>query len=74
MITAKVKRRELIIFGASFLMAFLLNAIGIIKHNTQAKELFTQIHIVLLVSLVIYGLVVILRILYHLITRLWIRK
>ncbi len=74
MITAKVKRRELIIFGASFLMAFLLNVIGIIKHNTQAKELFTQIHIVLLVSLVIYGLVVILRVLYHLITRLWIRK
>jgi hypothetical protein len=74
MITAKVKRRELIIFGVSFLMSFLLNVIGIIKHNTQAKELFTQIHIVLLVSLVIYGLVVILRVLYHLITRLWIRK
>jgi hypothetical protein len=74
MITAKVKRRELIIFGASFLMAFLLNVIGIIKHNTQVKELFTQIHIVLLVTLVIYGLVAILRVLYHLMAMMWNRK
>ena len=73
-ITALQKRRELIIIVACFLAAYLLNVIGIIQHKSPAKELVTQLHVVLLVSLVFYGTVIILRILYHMISRLWIRK
>jgi len=73
-ITALRKRRELIIIGACFLAAYLLNVIGIIQHKSPAKELITQLHVVLLVSLVFYGTVILLRILYHLISRLWLRK
>ncbi len=73
-ITALQKRRELIIIVACFLAAYLLNVIGIIQHKSPAKELITQLHVVLLVSLAFYGTVIMLRVLYHLISRLWIRK
>jgi uncharacterized membrane protein YczE len=73
-ITASAKKRELIIFSLSFLLAFALNVIGIIRHSTPVKELFTQLDIVLLISLVLYGLTVILRVLYHLVSRLWERS
>ena len=73
-ISALRKRRELIIIGACFLAAYLLNVIGIIQHKSPAKELVTQLHVVLLVSLAFYGTVILLRILYHMISRLWIRK
>jgi hypothetical protein len=73
-ITASWKKRELIIIGICFLVAYVLNIIGIIQHQSPAKELITQLHVVLLVALVIYGAAAILRVLYYLISRLWIRK
>jgi hypothetical protein len=73
-ITGAMKKRELIIFLLCFLGAYLLNVIGIIKHHTPARELFTQLHVVLLVALVMYGAVIILRVLYYLVSRLWTRK
>ena len=73
-ITAAMKKRELIIFGLCFLGAFILNIIGIIKNGTPARELVTQLHVVLLVALVVYGAVIVLRVLYHLLSRLWNRK
>ena len=73
-ITAAMKRRELIIFGICFLGAYVMNVIGIIKNQSPARELITQLHVVLLVSLVFYGAVILLRILYYLVSRLWIRK
>lgn len=73
-ITAAMKKRELIIFLVCFLGAYLLNVIGIIKHHTPARELVTKLHIVILVGLAFYGAVIILRVLYYLVSRLWIRK
>lgn len=73
-ITASIKKRELIIFVVSFAAAYILNVIGIIQHKSPAKELITQLHVVLLVTLVIYGIVIIFRVLYYLISRLWLRK
>ncbi len=73
-ITASAKRRELIIFGVCFLAAYLMNVIGIIQNHSPVKELITQLHVVLLVSGVFYGVVILLRVLYHLISRLWVRK
>ncbi len=73
-ITAANKKRELIIFVICFAVAYIMNVIGIIQNSSPAKELITQLHVVLLVSLVIYGIVTILRILYYLISRLWLRK
>jgi len=73
-ITAAMKRRELIIFGSCFLGAYILNVIGIIKNQSPARELFTQLHVVLLVALVLYGAAALLRVLWYLVSRFWIRK
>jgi len=73
-ITAAKKRRELIIFGSCFLGAYILNVIGIIKHQSPARELVTQLHVVLLVALVLYGAAALLRVLWYLVSRFWIRK
>ena len=73
-ITAGQKKRELIIILVCFLAAYLLNVIGIIQHNSPARELITQLHVVLLLAAIFYGIVIFLRILYYLISRLWVRK
>ncbi len=71
---AASKKRELVIFLLCFLGAYILNVIGIIQFKSPAKELLTQLHVVFIVSLVLYGTVVALRILYHLVSRIWNRK
>ncbi len=73
-ISAIAKKKELIIFLSFFLVAYVLNVIGIIQHKSPAKELITELHIVFLVALVLYGMAVGLRILYYLVSRLWNRK
>jgi hypothetical protein len=73
-LTAASKRKELIIFLSCFIGANLLNLIGIIQNSSPAIELVTQLHVVLIVSLVLYGMVLILRALYYLVSRIWSRK
>ena len=73
-ISTASKRKELIIFLSCFMGAYILNVIGIIQFKSPARELVTQLHVVLLVALVLYGTVVALRILYYLVSRLWMRK
>lgn len=73
-IEAAAKRRELYIFLVCFAAAMLLNVTGIIKHGSPARELVTQLHTVLLVSITFYGISVVLRVLYYVISRLWVRK
>ncbi len=73
-ITATAKKRELIIFLVCFIAAYLLNVIGIVAYHTPVRELVTKLHVVLLIALIFYGAVVILRVLYYLVSRLWIRK
>ncbi|HER09052.1 MAG TPA: hypothetical protein ENO20_09100 [Bacteroides sp.] len=73
-ITATMKKRELVIFLLCFAAAYTLNVIGIIKNDAPARELVTQLHLVLLIAFILYGAVIILRVLYYLISRLWIRK
>lgn len=73
-ITSGQKKRELLIILVCFLAAYLLNVIGIIQHNSPPRELFTQLHVVLLLAAIFYGIVIVLRIIYYLISRLWVRK
>ena len=68
------KKRELIIFLICFLTAYAMNVIGIIKSRSPAGELFTNLHVVLLVALAFYLAVAVLRVLYYLVSRFWIRK
>jgi hypothetical protein len=50
---AKVKK-ELLFWLASFLAAAVINIYAIIKYNTNWVELLSQLHIVILLSLLIY--------------------
>lgn len=72
-ITATQKKNELFIFLYCFGGAFLFNIIGIIMYKSPAKELITQLHIVLLLSLFFYLLLAFFRVLIRLITLL-VRK
>lgn len=73
-ISAASKRKEFFIFLSCFIGANVLNVIGIIQNQSPAREVITQLHIVLLVSLFLYGLVIVLRVLYYMLSRLWTRK
>ncbi|MFO7935940.1 MAG: hypothetical protein R6U78_17885 [Bacteroidales bacterium] len=73
-ITTSRKKRELMILLICFAAAYILNIIGIVRHGAPATELITQLHLVLLITVIFYGVVVLLRLLYFLISRLWVRK
>jgi hypothetical protein len=53
-ISKKRIKTELIIWLCCFSAAFLMNIYAIIKYNNSWLELITQLHIVVLLSLVIY--------------------
>lgn len=72
--TSLTARRELIILLVCFAGSFILHVAGIILHHAPVRELVTKLYAVLLVTLILYGVVIILRVLYYLISRYWIRK
>ncbi len=70
-ITPGRKKRELYLLLSSLIAAYILNIIGIIKYGSPAKELVTQLPLVLLVALIIYLALAILRIVYFMISKIW---
>ncbi|GET23359.1 hypothetical protein CLV93_103233 [Prolixibacter denitrificans] len=48
-------------WGISFIVAFLMNVYGIVRYNTSWSELYSQLHIVLLISFVLYAFIGIIR-------------
>jgi hypothetical protein len=54
-------RREFIIWLIAFLFSNLLNVYGIIHYKTSWKELFTQLGYVFVLSLLLYFMVVLIR-------------
>jgi hypothetical protein len=65
------KKRELIIFSIAFSVAFFMNVYAVISYKRPVIELFTQLHVVLLLTFFIYGVLAILRILWWLFTQLY---
>lgn len=63
-LTAKRQRFELILFIACFLFAFLLNVYSIVTYHTEWKELYTQLIWVLALSILFYGILLIIRLLF----------
>lgn len=70
-ITSEQKKRELWILLICFAAAFILNVIGIIKFKSPAIELLSQLHLVLLIAVAFYIVVLVMRGLYGLVSRLW---
>ena len=69
-ITAGVKRRELIIWLICFAIANVVNWCAIIKFSTPWYEIFTQIGYVIVTSLVIYGSLLALRVAWWILSKL----
>lgn len=69
-ISAAVKRRELKIWLVCFVVANVVNWAAIIKYQTPWYEIFTQIGYVVVSSLLIYGLLLLVRIAYKILRRL----
>ncbi len=73
-ITAKTKKRELYYLLAAFVIAFFLNILSIIIYHTQWKELVTQLGTVLILTVVLYFVILLLRLLIRGIARLFGKK
>lgn len=69
-ISADVKRRELKILLGCFIIANITNWVAIIKFQTPWYEVFTQVGYVTVTSLLIYGLVLLVRIAWRILRRL----
>ncbi len=68
-ITAYAKKRELKFYALSLLLAFLLNILSIMIYHTSWQELYTQLGTVFELSLVIYLLLVVIRVVVVLVAR-----
>lgn len=63
--------RELTILGVILLMAIVMNIYAIVAYNGAWSEVFTQLHLVLALTVVLYLLVALLRLIYIAIKRLF---
>ena len=69
-ISARTKRRELMIWLACFAVANIINWAAIIRFATPWYEVFTQLGYVTVTSLLLYGLAMLLRIAWYVLRRL----
>ena len=72
-ITVKRQKTETIVLVICFLLTIALNVGAIIIYKTQWKELFTQLHVVVLLSLFLYLLTWIVRLIYIGIKTAWLK-
>jgi len=73
-IKGTVLRRELIIWLILLVSAFVLNIYAIVVYDGELSEIFTQMHIVVIVSLAVYIPVALIRVCYYTIKLLFNRK
>ncbi len=73
-IPAGAMRREGTIFSVCFSVALILHLLRVLAVRPPPLELLTLLPAVLLVSLVIYGATLILRVLYSWMARFWNRE
>lgn len=69
-ISARVKRREITIWLVCFAVANIVNWAAIIRYSTPWYEVFTQLGYVTVMSLLLYGLVMLLRMTWYVLRRI----
>lgn len=73
-ITSHQIKRELRFFLICFILAFILNILGIVIYKTNWVEIFTQIGYVLAIAFVLYLFILLVRIIILLIVKLFRKK
>jgi hypothetical protein len=71
--TSRIKKELTWLIG-SFIFSIIFNIYSIIRYDTGWKELFTQIHVLLILTLLVYFLLLLLRLLVGLVLRFTGRK
>ena len=69
-ISARVKRREITIWLVCFAVANIVHWAAIIRFSTPWYEVFTQLGYVTVTSLLLYGLVMLLRMAWYVLRRI----
>jgi hypothetical protein len=64
-ISPRRQKKELLAWILCLLIAVILNIIGISKYNTSWNELYSQLHLVIFLSLVLYVLLGIIRLIIY---------
>jgi len=67
-------KRELWIFLGIFILAFAINIYSILHYKTSWSELYTQLYVVVLVSIFFYCVIAGIRIVVSLLTKLFGKK
>lgn len=70
-IKGKHQKTEIVVLALCFLLAIALNAGAIVIYKTQWKELYTQLHVIILLSLFLYLLTWIIRLIFMGIKTAW---
>jgi hypothetical protein len=69
-ITAKAKKKELLIFTACLIVALILNIYAIITISNKWTEIYTSLHYVFIVALTIYVFISVIRLIIYGLTQL----
>lgn len=69
-ITSKSIKRELLIWALMFVLAQVANLYAIIKFDTSFSELYSQLGYVFALSIVLYVLLILIRLLFNFIKKL----
>jgi hypothetical protein len=64
-ITSKIIKREIYVWVCALIAAQLMNVYAIVKYNTQWRELYSQLGYILMLSIVLYLLIAMIRLLVH---------
>jgi hypothetical protein len=54
-------KKEIVFWAVSLFIAEVINIVGIVKYNTNWWELITQLHVVVIVSVLVYLLLLLFR-------------
>lgn len=73
-ITKAIQKREFFVWLACFVVANVVNVASIVKFQTPWYEIFTQLGYVVVLSILLYGLVAVVRIAWHLFARVLNKK
>lgn len=73
-IKSSVVKKELKIWLILFIAAFLINIYAIIDHSGEWIELITQLHIVILLTMIIYSFIGVIRGIFYGISNLLYQK
>lgn len=74
LLSVKRQKTEIKIFCTCIVLAYLMNIISIIVYNTEWSELWTQTFWMVIITCGLYGLSILLRIIYYAIRRLAVKK